>query len=88
MSLFQFNEPVVFDVPDAEIILYPNFLDPEQAIDFFQKLQSEIPWQQGSITVYGKTHAQPRLTALFGNEGKPYTYSNIVMQPMKFQTRL
>jgi len=81
MSLFDFQEPIVFAVPDAEIILYPNFLGQEQAVDFFQKLQSEIPWQQDSITVYGKTHAQPRLTALFGNEGKPYAYSNIVMQP-------
>ncbi|MFY7757551.1 MAG: alpha-ketoglutarate-dependent dioxygenase AlkB family protein [Flavobacterium stagni] len=81
MSLFDFQEPIAFAVPDAEIILYPNFLGQEQAVDFFQKLQSEIPWQQDSITVYGKTHAQPRLTALFGNEGKPYAYSNIVMQP-------
>lgn len=81
MSLFDFQEPIVFIVPDAEIILYPNFLGQEKAVDFFQKLQSEIPWQQDSITVYGKTHAQPRLTALFGNEGKPYAYSNIVMQP-------
>ncbi|WP_264510749.1 alpha-ketoglutarate-dependent dioxygenase AlkB family protein [Flavobacterium sp. N1719] len=81
MSLFDFQEPIAFAVPDAEIILYPNFLGQEKAVDFFQKLQSEIPWQQDSITVYGKTHAQPRLTALFGNEGKPYAYSNIVMQP-------
>jgi alkylated DNA repair dioxygenase AlkB len=45
------------------------------------KLINEIPWQQDHITVYGKTHAQPRLTALYGNEGKPYGYSNIVMHP-------
>ena len=31
--------------------------------------------------VYGKNHLQPRLTALYGNEGKPYSYSNIKMQP-------
>ena len=33
------------------------------------------------IKVFGKTHQQPRLTALFGNEGRPYSYSSIVMQP-------
>jgi alkylated DNA repair dioxygenase AlkB len=47
----------------------------------FEKLSTEIPWQQDDIKVFGKIHPQPRLTALFGNEGKPYSYSNIVMQP-------
>ena len=47
----------------------------------FTKLLEEIPWQLDNITIFGKTHPQPRLTALFGNEGKPYSYSNIIMQP-------
>lgn len=81
MSLFDFQDPIAFSVPDAEIELYPHFLGREKAFDFFQKLQSEIPWQHDTITVFGKTHPQPRLTALFGNEGKPYAYSTIVMQP-------
>jgi alkylated DNA repair dioxygenase AlkB len=33
------------------------------------------------MNVYSKKQLQPRLTALYGNEGKPYSYSNIVMQP-------
>ncbi|WP_396170553.1 alpha-ketoglutarate-dependent dioxygenase AlkB family protein [Flavobacterium sp.] len=79
-SLFP-SEKIVFDVPDAVIEYYPNFFEEAQAKEFFDKLYHEIPWQQDAITVFGKTHAQPRLTALFGNEGKPYSYSNIVMQP-------
>ncbi|MEN9336443.1 MAG: hypothetical protein RLZZ500_1430 [Bacteroidota bacterium] len=81
MSLFPFQDPIVFNVPDAEILWYPNFFDIAQSQDFFQQLLSEIPWQHDTITVYGKKHLQPRLTALFGNEGKPYAYSDIVMQP-------
>jgi alkylated DNA repair dioxygenase AlkB len=81
MSLFQSHESIRFDVPDAEIILYPHFIAFEQALVFFEKLKQDVPWQQDSITVYGKTYPQPRLTALFGNEGKPYAYSTIVMQP-------
>lgn len=81
MSLFDFQEPILFDVPDASIELYPNFISTEDCHSFFQKLVEETPWQQDPITVFGKTHLQPRLTALFGNEGKPYSYSNIVMQP-------
>ena len=79
-SLFQ-SEPVFFNLPDAEIIYYPNFFSEENAISLFEELQKNIPWQQDEITVYGKKHLQPRLTALYGNEGKPYSYSNIIMQP-------
>jgi len=81
-SLFESSsEPVYLDLPDAEIIYYPHFFDKEQADIIFAKLETEIPWQQDDIRVYGKMHPQPRLTALFGNEGKPYSYSNITMQP-------
>ena len=79
-SLFP-KEKIVFNVPDAEIEYFPNFFESNLSDDFFEKLKNEIPWQQDKITVYGKTHQQPRLTALFGNEGMPYSYSNIKMQP-------
>ena len=79
-SLFP-EEKIIFDLPDAEIEYYPDFFSSAKANNLFLKLKNEIPWQQDTITVYGKTHLQPRLTALFGNEGKPYGYSNIVMQP-------
>jgi len=81
-SLFEAaSEPVFLNLPDAEIIYYPQFFEKEQADIIFAKLVQEIPWQQDEIRVYGKIHPQPRLTALFGNEGKPYSYSNITMQP-------
>ena len=79
-SLFP-EEKIIFNLTDAEIEYYPDFFSLAKANELFLKLQQEIPWQQDSITVFGKKHAQPRLTALFGNEGKPYGYSNIVMQP-------
>jgi alkylated DNA repair dioxygenase AlkB len=79
-SLFP-SEKVTFDLPNAEIEYYPNFFDSDKSKMFFEKLCTEIPWQQDDIKVFGKIHPQPRLTALFGNEGKPYSYSNIVMQP-------
>ena len=79
-SLFP-NEKITFNIPDAEIEYYPNFFKNDRSDELFEKLRNEIPWQQDNIKVYGKTHPQPRLTALFGNEGKAYSYSNIVMQP-------
>ena len=94
MSLFLFLrmtslfpiEKIDFDLQDAEMVYYPNFFESEIANELFLKLQNDIPWQQDDITVFGKTYAQPRLTALFGNEGKPYGYSNIIMQPHAWNT--
>ena len=82
------KEKITFNIPDAEIEYYPNFFESNRANELFEKLKTKIPWQQDNITVFGKTHPQPRLTALFGNEGKPYSYSNIVMQPNFWNTLL
>lgn len=79
-SLFQ-SEQIVLNLPDAEIIYYPHFFDKKEADTIFAQLTNNILWQQDDIRVFGKIHPQPRLTALFGNEGKPYSYSNIKMQP-------
>jgi alkylated DNA repair dioxygenase AlkB len=81
-SLFDnIPDPITLDLSDAEVIYYPHFFDKEEADSIYAELINEIPWQQDEITVYGKKHLQPRLTALYGNEGKPYSYSNIKMQP-------
>lgn len=82
------SDKIIFDIPDAEISYFPNFFSNQKSDDLFQKLINEIPWQQDDINIFGKTLPQPRLTALFGNEGKPYRYSNIVMQPHKWNALL
>jgi alkylated DNA repair dioxygenase AlkB len=86
-SLFD-TDPVFLNLPDAEVIYYPHFFDKEEADSIYTELISEIPWQQDDIRLFGKTHPQPRLTALFGNEGKPYSYSNIKMQPHPWNSLL
>lgn len=80
MKLFP-QDKITFNLPDAEIEYYPDFFSEAEADALFHKLLDEIPWQLDHITLFGKSFEQPRLTALFGNEGKPYSYSNIIMQP-------
>lgn len=87
MSLFP-TEKIDFDLPNADIVYYPNFIDLDQSSLFFNRLLQEVPWQQDEIIVYGKNHQQPRLTALYGNEGKPYAYSNIIMHPHPWNSLL
>lgn len=82
LNLFP-NKKIILDLLDAVFEYYPIFLDTTKATEIFQSLLNETPWQQDEITVFNKTHLQPRLTALYGNEGKPYSYSNIIMHPNK-----
>ena len=82
------EEPIHLNLPDAEFIYYPNFFSKEKADIFFETLLEETPWQHDEITIFGKKILQPRLTSLYGNEGKSYGYSNIIMQPHPFNSTL
>ena len=75
------TEKIILPLPDAVFEFYPNFFNKEEADLLWDKLMNETPWQQDDITIFGKKIAQPRLTCLFGNEGKPYSYSGLTMQP-------
>lgn len=75
------KEKIILPLTDAVFEFYPNFFNQEEADLLFDKLMNETPWQQDDITIFGKKIAQPRLTCLFGNEGKPYSYSGLTMQP-------
>lgn len=83
-----FPERIVLPLKDSEITYFPAFLDAHEANEYFKKLKTTVSWQQDDIKVYGKTYPQPRLTALYGNNGKPYSYSNIIMQPQVFSEEL
>ena len=87
LNLFP-NEKIVLNLPDAVFEYYPNFFNTEKADELFKKLIEETHWQQDNISIFEKTHLQPRLTALYGNEGKPYSYSNIVMHPHQWNSLL
>jgi alkylated DNA repair dioxygenase AlkB len=43
------------------------------------KIIPEIEWRNDSITFFGKTYPQPRLTAWYVDQGIEYTYSKIKM---------
>jgi len=82
------SQSITLNLPDADIVYYPNFFPKIEADLFYESLLSETPWQQDNITVYGKVHAQPRLTALFGDGSKTLAYSNITMHPHLWTDRI
>lgn len=79
-----FKEEIKLQLPHSDIRYFPNFLNSEKANSYFEIFRKNVSWQQDDITIFGKTYRQPRLTALFGNNGKPYSYSNITMKPEEF----
>ena len=87
MKLFE-NDKIILPLSDGIFEYYPSFFNIEKANELFGLLEKDITWHQDTITVFGKTHLQPRLTALYGNNGKSYKYSNVVMCPKNFSPLL
>ncbi len=83
-----FSESYNLNLIDSDISYYPNFISTDKADTYFEVFKNTIPWQQDDIQIFGKVYAQPRLTALFGEKGKPYGYSGITMMPQSFTSEL
>jgi alkylated DNA repair dioxygenase AlkB len=82
------KEKIILPLPGAVFEYYPNFFSKEEADVLFEKLLNDTPWQQDEITIFGRKMLQPRLTCLFGNEGKPYSYSGLTMQPNRWNSTI
>lgn len=87
-DLIKSNNGSYFELPliDSEILYYPDFFSKEDSQYYFEQCYHQTPWQQDEIKVFGKTYAQPRLTALYGNSGKTYSYSGITMTPKEYRS--
>lgn len=83
-----FESSINLNLKGADITYYPNFFNANEADNYFKSLLSTIKWQQDTITVFGKTHLQPRLTAFYASNKNTYKYSNIIMQPHIFDNEL
>ena len=85
MNLFpQSNEFIKLPLKDANVLYLEQFYNSETSNFLFNTLRKEIQWQQDNIKLFGKTYKQPRLTALYAENEKPYSYSNITMYPESF----
>ena len=82
------NENFPLPLKDSEVYFYPCFLQRKEADIYFEQIRKNSPWQQDSIKIFGKVHRQPRLTALFANNAKSYSYSGLTMSSHPFQDEL
>ncbi|MEJ2162090.1 MAG: alpha-ketoglutarate-dependent dioxygenase AlkB [Robiginitalea sp.] len=73
---------------DGQLYHDPGFIPGEMADMLLNRLIEEVPWQQDNIRIFGKTYQQPRLTALYAENERSYTYSGITMNPLPFPSIL
>jgi len=74
--------PLAIPLPGADLLCWPG-RDWQTAAggELLARLQAEIPWRQEQITLFGKTHLQPRLICWMGDPGCRYTYSGKQWEP-------
>jgi alkylated DNA repair dioxygenase AlkB len=68
-------------IENGEYLFYPDFFKKSESDMYLQKLKTDIEWKQESMNMYGKQVAFPRLTAWYGDNDKPYSFSGITLAP-------
>jgi alkylated DNA repair dioxygenase AlkB len=87
MKLPSTESPRRIQLPDADLLLYQRLdLGDERAL--LRQLMDDTDWRQEYITIYGKTHPQPRLVAWHGDAGASYTYSGLRHEPLPWTATL
>lgn len=75
-------------IENGEYIFYPYFFSKSDSDLLLKNLRSNIIWKQESMIMYGKKINFPRLTAWYGNNDKPYSFSGITLQPLPWSSEI
>lgn len=78
----------IIKLKDAELLYHPSFFDKTESDRIFKTLLETIEWKQDKIMMYGKELPLPRLSAWYGDNNKPYTYSGITLNPLPWTDEL
>jgi alkylated DNA repair dioxygenase AlkB len=68
-------------IKNGEYIFIQNFYTKEQANYYLKTFIESISWKQESMMMYGRNVLFPRLTAWYGDNDKPYSFSGITLNP-------
>jgi alkylated DNA repair dioxygenase AlkB len=69
-------------IVDGELAMLAALDLPLSSAEVMARLVAETPWRAATVTVFGKRHLQPRLTAWYGELG--YTYSGLTLEALPF----
>ncbi|MEE4184338.1 MAG: alpha-ketoglutarate-dependent dioxygenase AlkB [Gammaproteobacteria bacterium] len=79
---------IAFALPQAEIRLWPTFLDADDADRMMSRLLEEVPWRRDTVTVFGRAHPIPRLHSWHGDAGARYRWSGLTQVPQPWTPAL
>jgi alkylated DNA repair dioxygenase AlkB len=73
---------------DGSAVLHRRFLGPTQATSVLAALTTEVEWEQHSLTLFGKSVLEPRLSAWVADSGVSYAYSGKKREPLDWTPTL
>ena len=73
---------------DGSAVLIPDFISSRDADQYFNLLMSVTPWEERTLTMFGKQVREPRLSAWHADPDLPYTYSGSERTPMPWNEPL
>jgi alkylated DNA repair dioxygenase AlkB len=80
--------PTAIPMPDADVLLYTGLPLGCEADGLLRHLVDDVDWRQEYITLFGKTHQQPRLVAWYGDQHARYRYSGKTYEPLPWSDTL
>jgi len=69
-------------IQDADVFYLRRVELSRSHAEILQWLIAEVPWRAEEVMVWGRTVLQPRLTAWYGDAGRSYAYSGILLRPL------
>ena len=73
---------------DGTVLYFGPVLGAEQALQYYEKLLHDMPWQHDEAIIYGKRIITKRKVAWYGDKNFAYTYSNTTKYALPWTTEL
>lgn len=89
LNLFENQEEnSTIKIRNGEYIHIPLFFNKQEADFYLDNFLRTIKWKQEEMNMYGRTVKFPRLTAWYGENDKPYSFSGITLRPHPWSNEL
>jgi alkylated DNA repair dioxygenase AlkB len=82
------NSAILTTINNGQYIYLPNYFSKSVSDSFLKLLKENVFWKQESMNMYGKKVNFPRLTAWYGDNDKPYSFSGITLQPHPWNSEI
>ncbi len=85
---FSFVHDQMTVLKNGEYLYHPCFFSVPESDFLLKGLRKNIVWKQESMNIYGKKIDFPRLTAWYGNNDKPYSFSGTTLHPLPWTNEI